>query len=126
MTIKFSENDFIICDLCEKLSLKEPITKKYLANAIESATLFDKKQHDYGPDNIAQFGELGVLIRLNDKIQRLKTLMLSGEDPSVVNEAVEDTWMDIHVYGMIGLMCHIGQWPNTFKFKLSGTGNGKG
>lgn len=98
----------------EKMGLKEDITREYLVRALECAKLFDKKQHDYGPDNIAQFGDLGVLIRLNDKIQRLKTLMLSGEQPEFSQESILDTWMDVHVYGVIGMMCIQGAWPNAY------------
>ena len=97
------------------LGLKQDISREYLIRALRCAGLFDKKQHDYGPDNIAQFGDLGVLIRLNDKIQRLKTLMLSGEQPEFSEEAFEDTWMDIHVYGLIGLMCMDGSWPKAYR-----------
>ena len=101
--------------IAKAMNLKQEITKDYLERALKCAQLFDKKQHDYGPDNIAQFGDLGVLIRLNDKIQRLKTLMLSKEQPEFSSEAFMDTWMDIHVYGVIGIMCLDGSWPNAYK-----------
>lgn len=105
----------VATDLAKKLGCKQEITVDYLVLALECVQLFDKKQHDYGPDNIAQFGDLGVLIRLNDKIQRLKTLMLSGEQPEFTDEAFSDTWMDIHVYGVIGLMCLDGSWPKAYR-----------
>lgn len=70
--------------------------------------LFIKKQKDYGPCNIADFGEFGVLVRLNDKVRRLKNLLQKGESPS--NESIEDTWMDVIGYGLIGLMLHRGEW----------------
>ena len=105
----------LIAETMEELGLKQAITKTYLRRVLICAKLFDKKQHDYGPDNIAKFGDLGVLIRLNDKIERLKTLMMSGEQPEFTTEAFEDTWMDIHIYGMIGLMCLDGSWPKAYQ-----------
>jgi len=99
----------------QALGLKQEITKDYLVKMLKCAGLFDKKQHDYGPDNIAQFGDLGVLIRLNDKIQRLRTLYMSGEQPEFTDEAFADTWMDIHVYGVIGWMCLDGTWPKAYR-----------
>jgi hypothetical protein len=108
-------DDVTIQTIMEDLGLKQEITKEYLCLALECAKLFDKKQHDYGSENIAQFGDLGVLIRLNDKIQRLRTLMLSGEKPEFSEEGLEDTWIDIHVYSVIGLMCMKGVWPNAYR-----------
>ena len=60
------------------------------------------KQRDYGPGNILSFGEFGVLVRLNDKVERLKNLLTKNKAPR--NEAIEDTWMDIANYAKIALM----------------------
>ena len=38
---------------------------------------------------------------MNDKIQRLKNLVVLGE-PDTVGEAIEDTFQDMSVYGIIG------------------------
>ena len=37
---------------------------------------------------------------MNDKVQRLKQLVVMGE-PDVVGEAIEDTYQDLSVYGII-------------------------
>lgn len=74
----------------------------------EATSLCVSKQKDYGPANIAAFGELGVLIRLNDKFQRLKNLLTSGKSPR--NETIEDTWIDLANYAMIGLAVRRGWW----------------
>jgi len=72
--------------------------------------LLIEKQKDYGPKNILSFGELGVLVRLNDKVERLKNLLWKkkvedGEDDvEVNNESIEDTWQDIRNYAQIALM----------------------
>jgi hypothetical protein len=84
------------------------------------ATLI-RKQHDYGPGNILDFGEYGVLVRANDKMARLKNLLKSGEAPA--NEAIDDTWGDLANYGIIALMVRRGLWGlpiEAHKAKLEG------
>jgi hypothetical protein len=61
-----------------------------------------KKHLDYGVTNITDFGEFGVLVRLNDKVSRLKNLYKSGKEPN--NESLDDTWLDVIGYGIIGCM----------------------
>ncbi len=68
--------------------------------ALEIADLVIKKQMDYGKDNILAFGELGVLIRANDKIARLKNLL----NKEGVTEPRIDAWVDIIGYGIIALL----------------------
>lgn len=76
----------------------------------EYMQLWDKKQNDYGSGNIGYLQEHGVFERLVDKVIRLKRYMDGVE---MQNESVEDTWLDIIGYGLIGLVCHRGQWPET-------------
>jgi len=106
--------DIVAEDLCERLGLNEDLVYEFVLSLLPCIVLFDKKQHDYGSGNIAQFGDLGVLIRINDKVQRLKTLLMSGEEPKFSEEGLKDTWMDIAVYGVIGYMCHQGMWPDAY------------
>ena len=68
--------------------------------AHELAELVIKKQKDYGHENIMAFGELGVLVRANDKIARLKNLQ--GKEAS--NEPRMDSWVDLGGYSLIAQM----------------------
>jgi hypothetical protein len=68
----------------------------------ELTELLIKKQKDYGPQNVMEFGEFGVLIRANDKMARLKNLLKSGTVP--LNESIEDSWRDLSNYGIIALL----------------------
>jgi len=68
--------------------------------AREIADLVIRKQHDYGHSNIEAFGELGLVVRTNDKIARLKNLL--GKEG--VTEPRIDAWVDIVGYGIIALM----------------------
>ena len=67
----------------------------------EQYEIFCKKQLNYGPDNISvgtrletpeevKLSQTGLWFRMNDKVQRLKQLVLLGK-PDTVGEAVEDT-----------------------------------
>lgn len=79
----------------------------------ECRSIFVKKQIDYGPGNIAEghnkFGRVGLLVRMNDKMQRLINLERGGAAP--LNESVEDSFKDLLNYAAIALLCERGQWP---------------
>jgi len=78
----------------------------------EIASLVISKQHDYGHRNILDFGEIGILVRVNDKVERLKNL----KDKQPINETVDDNWGDLAGYSIIALMLRRG-W---FQLDLSG------
>jgi hypothetical protein len=65
------------------------------------AKLLIKKQNDYGKNNILEFGYLGLLVRMNDKISRLKNLEKLGAEKKQVGEAVIDTIQDIAGYAIL-------------------------
>ena len=60
------------------------------------------KQRDYGPNNIARFGQSGLLLRLHDKVARLENLIYNGKDAK--NESQHDTYHELEGYSVIGLM----------------------
>jgi hypothetical protein len=64
--------------------------------------LFKKKNQDYG-DAFAKYGTIGVLMRIEDKIQRALSITNSGI--TLVNdERIEDTLLDLHNYAAMGLL----------------------
>src|SRR3990167_5648103 len=68
----------------------------------ETEELLIKKNKMYGDGNIDEIGEEGVIIRIKEKVERLKHLLSIKEDPP--EETIEDNWKDIIGYGIIGLM----------------------
>lgn len=68
--------------------------------ANEIAELVIKKQTDYGHNNINAFGELGLIVRTNDKIARLRNLI--GKEG--ITEPRIDAWRDIAGYALLALM----------------------
>ena len=64
--------------------------------------LFKKKNADYG-DAFAEFGIIGVLMRIQDKISRALSISKSGVN-LVDDESIKDTLIDLHNYAAMGLM----------------------
>ena len=68
----------------------------------EALELFAKKNADYG-DAFAQFGIIGVLMRIEDKIQRSLSITKRGVQ-LVQDEGLKDTLIDLHNYAAMALM----------------------
>ena len=68
----------------------------------KSLELFIRKNADYG-DAFAKYGIIGVLIRIQDKIQRALTIT-SNNINFVEDEAISDTMIDLHNYAAMALM----------------------
>ncbi len=69
----------------------------------------NKKNSDYGVENIKKFGILGIIVRLSDKIARLGNLY--GKTSSVKDESINDTLIDIINYSTYGEMLCNSAWP---------------
>lgn len=68
----------------------------------EALSLFTKKNTDYG-DAFANYGIIGVLIRIEDKLQRSRTITKNGVN-LVGDEGLRDTLMDLLNYSAMALM----------------------
>lgn len=64
--------------------------------------MFKKKNKDYG-DAFAKYGLVGVLMRIEDKIQRALSITKNGVN-MVNDESIRDTLMDLHNYAAMGVM----------------------
>ena len=64
--------------------------------------LFTKKNIDYG-DAFAKFGVIGVLMRIEDKIQRSLSITKNGVN-LINDESIKDTLLDLHNYAAMALM----------------------
>ena len=64
--------------------------------------LFTKKNIDYG-DAFAKYGIVGVLVRMDDKIQR--GINITKNKISLVeDESIRDTLLDLHNYAAMAIM----------------------
>ena len=87
----------------------------------EQYILFCNKQHDYGPGNISVGTQLqtpeeiklsltGLWFRMNDKLQRVKTLLLGDKQSAVKDEPLEDAYLDVSNYGIMATIVGRGKW----------------
>lgn len=75
--------------------------------------LLVSKQRDYGHDNICLSGEIGLAVRMMDKIARLNNLI--NQDRKAINEPLEDTWCDILGYAVVYRMYRTGGFTTPLK-----------
>lgn len=71
----------------------------------ELIALHEKKNKDYGGafyKSMSKFGVAALMIRLNDKWERLESLFKNGK-AEVTDESFEDTLRDIACYAIMGL-----------------------
>jgi len=95
--------------LHKSLGLKTAMAKEALKQSLENIQLFDRKQQDYGSRNISESGEIGLVVRLRDKVNRIDNLLAKGEiAPNC--EPVLDGYCDISNYGLIGQLVRKGVW----------------
>jgi hypothetical protein len=96
------------------------MTGEFLKIQSEQYELFCRKQYDYGPQNIAvgtilktpediKLSLLGIWFRCNDKIERMKTLLMRGTN-AVDGEPVTDSFSDVSNYGVMAQVVARGKW----------------
>ena len=122
--VKFGEitigEDMDQVDAVRYIEKEYPQTaKSFKAIQKEQYELFCKKQMDYGPKNISVGTDLrtdedvklsltGLWFRINDKIERLKQLVVF--DKAAQNEPMIDAFSDLSVYGIIAQIVHRKKW----------------
>ena len=112
--MNFSKEDNEAVKWCE--DNYKSLTDEYKKIMMEQYVLFCKKHRNYGTGNInvgtnldtdndVKLALTGLWFRLNDKIQRLKQLVVMGE-PDTVGESVKDTYQDLSIYGIIAQLVY--------------------
>ena len=109
-------------DVIEQMEKEWPeMTAEFKKIQREQYELFCRKQYDYGPQNIAvgtilktkediKLSLLGVWFRMNDKIERLKTLLMRDNNHAVEKEGVVDSFSDVSNYGVMAQVVARGKW----------------
>ena len=115
---RMNDHDDEAVKYCEK---NYPETcDEFLNIMADQYVLFCKKQKNYGPGNISVGTDLksdgdvklsltGLWFRINDKIQRLKQLIILGHKDNV-GESELDTFQDLSVYGIIAQIVSAKKW----------------
>jgi len=111
-----------VSDVITKMEKEWPqMTTEFRKLQREQYELFLHKQHDYGPGNISVGTQLqteeeihlsltGLWFRMNDKIQRLKTLLMGNKQNAVEGEPMEDAYLDVSNYGIMATIVKNGKW----------------
>ena len=106
----------------EQMELEWPeMTQEFKKIQQEQYELFLHKQHDYGPGNISVGTQLqtseevklsltGIWFRMNDKLQRVKTLLMNNRDSALKDEPLEDAYLDVSNYGIMATIVKNGKW----------------
>lgn len=111
-------NGLTVTEQCE--SAYPETTAEFRRIQAEQYELFCKKQLNYGPGNISNGTDVrsasdiklsltGLWFRMSDKINRLKQLVILGNEDHV-GESIEDTYSDLSVYGIICLIVSRKKW----------------
>ena len=108
-------------DVVNQIEKEYPeMTREFLLIQYEMYETFCAKQSNYGPSNISvgtalataddvKLSLTGLWFRINDKVQRLKQMVVLGKQDNV-GEAVDDTFQDLSVYGVIAQIVKRGKW----------------
>ena len=108
-------------EIVEEMQKEYPETcDEFLNIMADQYVLFCKKQKNYGPGNISvgtdcrtdsdvKLSLTGLWFRLNDKVQRLKQLIVFGQKDAV-GESELDTYQDLSVYGIIAQIVSTKKW----------------
>ena len=85
------------------IPVNENSTIVFIANEI--AELVEKKDKDYNSafsKTLKEYGNVAYFLRIDDKLNRLKNLMLNNNNAEI-NESIEDTLKDIIGYTLLML-----------------------
>ena len=109
-------------DVVSYMEKKYPdMTSEFQKIQREQYELFLHKQHDYGPQNIAvgqmlvneeekRLSLMGIWFRINDKVERIKTILMRGDNGSLKGEGLVDSYSDISNYGVMAQVVARGKW----------------
>ena len=119
-TSKGTEGEYT--DIVSYMEDKYPeMTSEFKKIQQEQYELFLHKQHDYGPQNIAvgqmlvneeekRLSLTGIWFRINDKVERIKTILMRGDNGSLEGEGLVDSYSDISNYGVMAQVVARGKW----------------
>jgi len=107
--VNHTELKEILMDLCNYaalgwLQIKNTMSKIHTYDILQknAKELFINKNADYG-DAFANFGVVGVLVRIGDKVARLET-SVSDKKFKVKDESILDTLIDLYNYSIMAMM----------------------
>ncbi len=117
--LQFTDEDNKAVEWCE--TNHPELTAEYKKIMMNQYITFCKKHRNYGCGNInvgtnletegdVRLALTGLWFRMNDKIQRLKTLLMGKKENAVEGEPMEDAYLDVSNYGIMATIVKKGKW----------------
>jgi monomeric isocitrate dehydrogenase len=98
----------------KELDCKHAISKEFIRTIIKSVSRFDKKQGIYDLQNINEFGEVGLLVEINNRYKKIKKYYEIDEDKReelmLTEESIMKDYIDIAVFAIISYIYKLGKW----------------
>jgi hypothetical protein len=116
------KSDNITRNIKEEFESQYPtIAENFKKIQQEQYQLFASKMLSYGRGNISLGGDLrnkedkqlsltSIWIRISDKVNRLKNMVVKNQSNPLEDESIEDTWKDISNYCLIALIIGKDKW----------------
>jgi hypothetical protein len=76
----------------------------------EARGLCRRKANDYGTESLDAFGPRGVIVRIWDKVCRLRNLLWRDTTSQVKSESIDDTLIDLINYAVITIAMRRDKW----------------
>lgn len=112
-------------ELARRLGVSTSLATAIIPVMLENLRVLDRKQQDYGSANLLKFGTFGVIVRMNDKLERIinlskkaqavKAEVMNGDttvnQSRALNESLDDSFLDLANYALIAYVMSTGKWP---------------
>lgn len=116
-------NDISFTDLADelrdKLGLETSLARAVVPILLQNLTTLERKQKDYGQHNLTKFGTFGVVVRMNDKMERITNLLKKKKEAAASveltiahNEPLTDSFLDLANYALIAYVMQQNLWPD--------------
>lgn len=104
----------LVESIYESLGCKHKISKEFIRTILKSVFRFDKKQGVYDLQNIEEFGEVGLLVEINNRYKKIKKYYEVDDDKReelmLTEESIMKDYMDIAIFAMISYIYQLGKW----------------
>ena len=95
--------------ISKQLGLNSGMSLKFIKESLMSVKRFDEKHTEKGLSGYAEFGPIGVMVKMAEKYNLLKE-NYTVSDSELNGDTVEELWQDVSVYALMGKMVENGEW----------------
>lgn len=107
-------NEGLVKDIYELSGCKHKISKEFIRTILKLIFRFDKKQGVYDLQNIEEFGEVGLLVEINNRYKKIKKYYEVDDDKReelmLTEKSITKDYMDIAIFAIISYIYKLGKW----------------